>query len=221
MIPLTPQTEAELLARADAVAGLSLAQLARQMGVLLPKNLLQAKGWVGMLIERALGASSGSLPQPDFLQLGIELKTLPIHSNGKPRESTYVCSASLLTVGEEHTWHNSLVYRKLARVLWVPIEGDPKVPLAERRIGSAFLWSPSAAQASILQKDWQELTDMMSMGELDTITAHHGQYLQIRPKAANAKSLCLGINQEGEKVLTLPRGFYLRTCFTLQLLKMM
>jgi len=49
-------------------------------------------------------------------------------------------------------------------------------------------------------------------------TAHHGQYLQILPKASNSKSLCKGINSEGEEILTLPRGFYLRTILTKQIL---
>jgi DNA mismatch repair protein MutH len=60
--------------------------------------------------------------------------------------------------------------------------------------------------------------DMIATGELEQITAHQGQYLQIRPKAANTKTLRNGINDEGEEILTLPRGFYLRTSFTKQLL---
>jgi DNA mismatch repair protein MutH len=61
--------------------------------------------------------------------------------------------------------------------------------------------------------------DMITMGELEQITAHQGQYLQIRPKAANAKALRKGINSEGEEILTLPRGFYVRTKLTIQILR--
>jgi DNA mismatch repair protein MutH len=60
---------------------------------------------------------------------------------------------------------------------------------------------------------------MISAGRLDEINGRIGQYLQVRPKAANAKSLCYGFNGEGNKILTLPRGFYLRSLFTEQIIK--
>ena len=46
-----------------------------------------------------------------------------------------------------------------------------------------------------------------------------GEYLQIRPKAANGKVLCSCFDAEGNKVKTLPRGFYLRSTFTKTILK--
>ena len=60
---------------------------------------------------------------------------------------------------------------------------------------------------------------MLCFGEIDKISAKHGEYLQIRPKAANAASLAQTTLAEGETGLTLPRGFYLRTRFTNMLLK--
>ncbi|PTI95482.1 DNA mismatch repair protein MutH, partial [Staphylococcus succinus] len=42
--------------------------------------------------------------------------------------------------------------------------------------------------------------------------------LQIRPKAANAKALTEAIGAWGERILTLPRGFYLKKNFTSALL---
>ena len=66
----------------------------------------------------------------------------------------------------------------------------------------------------MLQADWEELMDMIVLGEVDKITARHGQYLQIRPKAANSKALTEGIGPQGQPVMTLPRGFYLKKTFT-------
>ncbi len=60
---------------------------------------------------------------------------------------------------------------------------------------------------------------MIGTGHLDEINGRIGLYLQVRPKAANAKSLCYGFDSEGNKVLTLPRGFYLRSLFTEQIIK--
>jgi len=151
-----------------------------------------------------------------FQYIGVELKTLPLNHLGTPKESTYVCPIKLTSL--ESRCDNSLVKHKLSRVLWLPVEADPEIPLAARRIGSAILWSPDKDQESVLRRDWQELMDMIAIGELEQITAHQGQYLQIRPKASNSKALRKGISSEGEKILTLPRGFYLRTKLTIQIL---
>ena len=213
-----PISEDELLDRARQIAGMSLQALATQCQVNVPSVQKYAKGWIGQLLELALGATAGSKPEPDFQELGIELKTIPIKADGRPRESTFVCTIPLLDIHKE-TWENAYVKRKLRRVLWVPVEAGPNQPLAMRKIGSPLLWGPNAEQENALRTDWQELTDMIAMGQLECITAKHGVYLQVRPKAAHGKSLCWGINAEGEKVLTLPRGFYLRARFTEQILR--
>ena len=40
---------------------------------------------------------------------------------------------------------------KLSRVLWVPVEGARHIPLAERRVGSPLLWSPSEEEERLLR----------------------------------------------------------------------
>jgi len=207
----SPASESELLERAVNIAGKTLQHIASLHNIPVPDKLLRSKGWIGELIEISLGAT------PDFQNIGVELKTLPLNRNQQPKESTYVCTVSL-TENKGTDWDTSLVKKKLSRVLWIPVEADPAIPLAERRVGSAILWSPTAKQEGILRNDWQELMDMIDMGRLDQLTAQHGQYLQIRPKAANAKALRSGIDEQGEKVMTLPRGFYLRTSFTRQII---
>lgn len=214
----SPTSENELMEFATSIAGKTLQHIANINQIDIPEKLSTAKGWVGALIESSLGASAGHLPEPDFQLIGVELKTLPLNVKMQPKESTYVCVVSL-DKNDEKNWETSLVKKKLSRVLWVPVEADPDIPLAQRRVGSSFLWSPTTDQEKTLRDDWQELTDMIVMGKLDQITAEHGQYLQIRPKAADSKSLGTGNNEDGDKILTLPRGFYLRASFTRQLLQ--
>ena len=213
-----PSTEQELLARARELAGKTLGELARKHGRTVPKNLRRAKGWFGQLIEDSLGATAASLAEPDFQQLGIELKTIPVSRDGKPRESTYVCVVPL-TGGDGLVWEDSWVRRKLQRVLWVPVQADPDVPLAERRAGSPLLWDLEPDLEAVLRTDWEELMDMVCLGQLEQISARHGIYLQIRPKAANSRALRWAIGETGERILTNPRGFYLRTAFTSEVLR--
>ncbi|KTC65673.1 DNA mismatch repair protein MutH (plasmid) [Legionella adelaidensis] len=208
-----PKSKAELLERCQNIEGLTLGQLALLIGISIPYSPLQRKGFAGTLVELALGASAKGKPLPDFHFLEIELKTLPINENGKVAESTFITSIPLMTIQQEK-WKTSQCYKKLKSILWVPIEDNNTIPYSARRIGKAVLWSPNKETENILESDWLELTFMISAGRLEEINAGMGQYLQIRPKAANNKSLCYGINALGEKILTLPRGFYLRSSFT-------
>ncbi|WP_303907390.1 DNA mismatch repair endonuclease MutH [Thiohalomonas denitrificans] len=217
-LPPPPTSEAELMERCRAVAGRSLGQLATQIGVEIPDDLRRAKGWVGQLVEAVLGADAASLAEPDFRTIGVEMKTVPLDFKGRPRESTYVCTVPL-EQGIGETWATSWARRKLARVLWVPVEAERDLSLPERRLGTPFLWSPDPGQESILRTDWEELMEMVCLGQLESITARFGRALQIRPKAANARTMAAAIGPEGERILTNPRGFYLRPSFTRAILQ--
>ncbi|SFO27908.1 DNA mismatch repair protein MutH [Candidatus Pantoea varia] len=212
-LPGPPEDEASLLARAQDLAGLTLETLAARAGLPMPADLKRDKGWVGMLLEWHLGASAGSKAEQDFAHLGIELKTIPIDTQGKPLETTFVCVAPL-TGNSGVTWLTSHVRHKLARVLWIPVEGEREIPLRERRVGAPLLWSPDAEEDEMLRQDWEELMDMIVLGRVEQITARHGAWLQIRPKAANSKALTEGIGDQGQPIMTLPRGFYLKKSFT-------
>lgn len=207
-----PVNKDELMLRANSLAGITIQQLANKLQRNIPGSLVHAKGWFGTLLEDFLGAQAASAAKPDFIDLGIELKTLPIDNNGKPKESTYICVVQL-DPDSLSSWEKSLVKHKLNEVLWIPFEANKEIPIALRRIGSPFLWKPDVEQEKQLKQDWQELSDMIVMGEIDKISASIGKVLQIRPKAANAKSLTIDKNQSSD-TLTLPRGFYLRPSFT-------
>jgi len=215
LVPLTspPATEAALLQQAQRLAGYSLGELAALAGLPIPPDLKRDKGWTGILLELWLGASAGSKPEQDFAALGVELKTIPIDSLGRPLETTFVCVAPL-TGNTGITWESSHVRHKLKRVLWIPVEGDRAIPLAARRVGAPLIWSPDEEEDRQLRLDWEELMDMIVLGQVERITARHGEVLQLRPKAANSKALTEAIGARGEPILTLPRGFYLKKNFT-------
>lgn len=213
----SPQTPEELLARAHALAGLTLGELGRRLELPVPPDLRRAKGWVGGMFETVLGATASSRAQPDFEQLGIELKTLPVTLQGLPLETTFVCTIPLADMAMVE-WKQSRVFRKLSRVLWVPVQGDREVPVEARRIGTALLWSPSPEEELDLRFDWEELAGMIGAGRVEDITGHLGRFLQVRPKAADSHARRLGTGADGARISTLPRGFYLRTAFTARIL---
>jgi len=210
---MIPQTLEQLLSQAQSIAGLTFGELADELHIPVPPDLKRDKGWVGMLLERALGATAGSKAEQDFSHLGIELKTLPINAEGYPLETTFVSLAPLVQ-NSGVKWENSHVRHKLSCVLWMPIEGSRHIPLRERHIGAPILWKPTAEQERQLKQDWEELMDLIVLGKLDQITARIGEVMQLRPKGANSRSITKGIGRNGEVIETLPLGFYLRKAFT-------
>lgn len=215
---MIPQTLEQLLSQAQSIAGLTFGELADELHIPVPPDLKRDKGWVGMLLERALGATAGSKAEQDFSHLGVELKTLPINAEGYPLETTFVSLAPLVQ-NSGVKWENSHVRHKLSCVLWMPIEGSRHIPLRERHIGAPILWKPTAEQEHQLKQDWEELMDLIVLGKLDQITARIGEVMQLRPKGANSRAVTKGIGKNGEIIDTLPLGFYLRKEFTAQILK--
>lgn len=207
------QTLEQLLSQSQSIAGLTFGELADELHIPVPPDLKRDKGWVGTLLERALGATAGSKAEQDFSHLGVELKTLPINAEGYPLETTFVSLAPLVQ-NSGVKWENSHVRHKLSCVLWMPIEGSRHIPLRERHIGAPILWKPTAEQERQLKQDWEELMDLIVLGKLDQITARIGEVMQLRPKGANSRSITKGIGRNGEVIETLPLGFYLRKAFT-------
>ncbi|OOR98694.1 DNA mismatch repair endonuclease MutH [Haemophilus paracuniculus] len=211
-------TEQVLFAKAQWLAGFTLGEVAAELNIPVPPDLKRDKGWVGQLIETALGAKAGSKPEQDFAHLGIELKTIPINRQGEPLETTFV-SLAPLTQNHGITWQTSHVRHKLQRVLWIPVEGERQISVADRHIGQPILWSPSPEQEQQLQLDWDELMELIVFGRLNEINATLGEVLQLRPKGRNSKALTNAINADGEQIQSLPLGFYLRKSFTSQILQ--
>lgn len=207
-----------LLQRAQSFAGYTLGELAEQYKEQVPQQLLQKKGWIGQFLEHILGAKSGSLAQPDFPNIGVELKTLPIDEQGRPLESTYVSIVPLINI-QGLNWENSIVRHKLLHVLFVPIVASKELAVEDRQIAMPFLWQPSAELEAILKQDFEDILDQVSMGRIEQVDARFGEILQVRPKAANSKALTDAIGPDGQTIQTLPRGFYLRPGFTKECLK--
>ncbi|MCA9582295.1 MAG: DNA mismatch repair endonuclease MutH [Myxococcales bacterium] len=213
----SPGSAQELLAHARRFSGLRIAEVADSMGMATPSDQRRAKGFVGQLLERALGSTAGSADVPDFPDLGIELKSLPIGANGAPRESTFVCTVPLSEITEVE-WLASRVRRKLARVLWIPVEANPEVNLGQRRIGTPILWTMDRSAEQDLKADWDLLAGLLATGRIEEVTAHLGTFLQVRPKAAHSGVRTRAPEADGAFLLHNPRGFYLRTQFTKRVL---
>ena len=212
--PRPPADEAQLLARATALAGRPVRSVAQRFGLPTPDDLRRHKGWVGQLLEYALGASAGSRAEPDFPHLRVELKTVPVDGRAVPRESTYVCVCTMDGVTLGRGWEESWVCRKLARVLFVPVVQRVDEAVGDRLIGAPVFWKPGREDLRRLQADWEEIVERITLGDLARLDGSVGEVLQLRPKAASHKDTTWVLDGDAEWVETGPRGFYLRRSFT-------
>jgi len=210
-----PRDEAELLSRALALQGCSVEALAAQWDVNVGGARVSTKGKVGELLERALGATGGARATWDFPDLRVELKTIPVDERGAPRESTFVCSVSLLDA-DRAEWDTSWVRAKLSRVLWMPVEMGT---CGSRRLARARLWSPSTEQERVLAFDFEDIAGRIGAGGVEGVSGRVGRWLQLRPKAAHARIRTLAPGTGGDTIATVPRGFYLRARFTCAILR--
>jgi len=213
-----PSSERELRDRAAWLAGRTIGDLSRALGVSVPPAGRRGKGKMGTLVERALGAEAGSASVPDFPHLGIELKTIPVDQAGAPRESTFVCSIAIGDA-DQAEWNTSWARAKLRQVLFVPIVVADDDRVESRLIGTSMLWRPTTEQDAVLKDDFEMAMGLIGAGGIESLTARSGRYLQVRPKAATGSVRTISLGPEGEWIATVPRGFYLRTSFTRALLR--
>lgn len=213
-----PKDLQTLSQRASMLTDLTLGELSKLVDAKLPRESVHAKGWIGRLLEAVLGAHASSKPLPDFPDLGVELKTLPLNAKAVPCESTFVCHIALAQISQMQ-WQSSCVYRKLSHVLWIPVKTASTQDFHARRIGQPFFWRPSSEEWEDLRVDWEEAVEIMSLGQWHELNARRGKVLQVRPKGADACALTQAFDEAGNQTLTLPRGFYLRAAFTKKILQ--
>jgi DNA mismatch repair protein MutH len=211
-----PPSLPALLARAHALEGVSLGEIAMALGAAIGQDTVATKGKFGTLLECALGATQASGKAHDFPELGVELKTLPVDKHGAPLESTYVCTLHVQTA-ESLVWETSWVRDKLTCVLWICVFSEPE-DWRDRIVTRALYWTPSEAESMTLRADFEECVGLITTGQIEALTGRVGEALQVRPKARDGRKSLLLHTEDGEVVATGPKGFYLRPSFTRSLL---
>ena len=216
----TTSSEREALLRhARALVGTSLAEIADGLGMPVPIGAVTTKGWSGQIIERELGAGS-TVHGPDFAELGIELKTVPVRADLFPLESTAVCHIDPVAIAGE-SWMTSYARKKLSQVLFVALEiSQGTTSVGERQVSAVKLWSPTPAEEDLLRADFELFVrDYFRRGRAAEITGHLGQVLQVRPKARSSSERRAAFGPDGKSTSIGRSGFYLRPAFVCGILR--
>lgn len=207
-----PENAEQLKERLFSIMGKNLSDLASFAKIALPISPLHGKGFQGELMERLLGASAPGLPIPDFPNLGIELKTVPVSEDFKALESTFFCSAPLNEVRVKR-FEDSILFHKISRVLFVFLVSPRNFSYEKRYVAGYRFWSPAKEDLALIRQDYEELMEKVALGGVDEISARNGNVIQMRPKAANGRALTDCVGPDGTMIKVRPRGFYMRRAF--------
>lgn len=212
-----PKSVAELCARLDNLLGRSVAELSSLAGINTPYNNTSGKGFTGLLLEIFLGANARSLPEPDFIDLGIELKSLPVGFNLSPNEDTYLSMADINP--ERHIpFEHSSLYSKVRDILFVVVLAPRGLKISERRIMGYFFFRPNDEQMKVFKQDYDEFNELILSSRAREITGSLGNYIHMRPKGRKNDATVAIRDENGELTYTYSRGYYLRKSFTKELL---
>lgn len=206
-----PQNLLELKERLVKIKGAKISDLVELLEIEKPKNSVHAKGFVGQIIEYILGAHAKNQALPDFTNLDLELKTMPVDENLNPLESTFLCHANLKNV--ETNFYKSTLYKKIRFILFVFIKTSKNTNVLDREIVGFYFYKASDEDLKIFKADFDELNDLIVQGFANNINARIGTYIQMRPKCATGNDLTEYYDENCEIKYTRPRGFYLRRSF--------
>ena len=155
------KTTKELIERVELLKGQTVTNL------LGAKDYDKGKGAIGQIIEReGFGVANNSDANPDFKNLGIELKVLPLKTAAKGlsvKERTKVCSINYNGLINEK-WISSHAKNKLQKILFVFYYYDKSIPV-NSKILDYLLFELENSSEPLIKEDWERTKDLVKEGK--------------------------------------------------------
>lgn len=177
--------------------GQTVAEIAASFG--LAKTSKSQKSFNRRLAVKMLAAGGNSIPELD--RAGIELKTIRLGKNGKPRESMSFPGFKFLEIINED-WEESSFFEKIEKkFLFVVFEpGD-----SEELFRGAFLWNMPYVDRLEAQRVWEDTKRRVAIDATDLPGITESHVAHVRPKGRDGN----------DKIPTPQGGMHLRQAFWL------
>lgn len=172
------------------------------------------KGFLGHVIEECyFEYKSNSRPEPDFLELGVELKVTPIRKN---RNGTFSSKERLVLniinyfdeVNRE--FEDSSFYKKNKFLLIMFYLYSDDTNNTDFRILKSYFNSYSAEDKQIIVNDWGKIKEMIVLGRAHELSESLTMYLGACPKGANKDSK---VEQPNSDILAMQRAYCLKQSY--------
>lgn len=185
------KSQHELLAHALTLNGSTSRALAVAIGAaeFNSSAIATGKTGVGALVEEFFGKPPDNLSQPDFPELGIEMKTLPMKMSGASwtvKEPTSITQIDYFRLLDE-AWPDASVREKISHILWVPYEHNTyDKRLAQFR--RAFLWQPPETDWPLFGVDYDRVRAEVDAGRAHLLSESMCRFLAPRRKGAKGST---------------------------------
>lgn len=178
------------------------------------------KGASGLIVENLLGIENNSRPEADLVQIGCEIKILPLQKNRdgsiKAKEPTAIQMINYCEVAKE-TWETAKIRSKINLTFWVvylaKVNGKPKQQ-DDYVIVDYFLDHPSDVQNEVFKTDWEEIQSYIKRGDADKLSCSMGVYLEPKTKGANNQDKTDAPDGKGGITRARRRAFYYKKNYT-------
>lgn len=131
-----------------------------------------------------------SSPEPDFKEVGLELKSTPLKRNAKGRLS----AKERLTVGQinymdvvDETFETSHFRKKIKDVLIVSYEWVKDISPVDYVVDLVFRWHIPEEDLPQIRHDWETVVGKIRAGHAEDISCSDTIYLEAVTKAANSR----------------------------------
>lgn len=169
------------------------------------------KGKLGQLVEEHyFNYSCNSLSEPDFHEVGIELKTVPLKivRDGKlvAKERLVL---SMIDYMEEYKndFENSKVVKKASKLLLLFYLHDSDKDDVDLLFKHVVLWEFPETDLQIIKQDWNTIIDKIRQGKAHELSEGDTLYLGACTKSTNSS---IRRKQPYSDILAKPRAFSLK-----------
>lgn len=163
--------EAALIAHAESLQGVQLGSINPKLWSTYPSK--RTKGEIGRTIEAFFDIPQNARQEPDFPELGIELKVTPLIATQRGVRSKE--RVSITQINYEDIRHTpfglSHLRAKTRRVLFVFYEYLPGQPIGFFPIRTAHLWQPTTYENNALEVAYRHVRSAVMAGTAHLLSA--------------------------------------------------
>ena len=178
------------------------------------------KGASGLIVENLLGIENNSRSEADLVQIGCEIKILPLQKNRdgsiKAKEPTAIQMINYCEVAKE-TWETAKIRSKINLTFWVVYlakENGKSKPQDDYVIVDYFLDHPSDVTNGVFKTDWEEIQSYIKRGDADSLSCSMGTYLEPKTKGKNSQDKMDAPDGKGGVIRARRRAFYYKKKYT-------
>ena len=150
---------------------------------------LHYKGYFGQILEEGYFLiENNNLPEPDFIDVGIELKSAPLKDvPGKGLVSKERMVLGIIDYNEVPCQGFAVFSKKNSRILIVFFEWVKNESIFEYRIRKVVDWTPTPKELRVIKEDWKTIEEFIMKGEAHLLSERHTMFLAACRKGAGGE----------------------------------